>query len=179
MNYVAVPPNLPILVYVRDMEAVAKKSYADLVTKYHENLMVYSTGFHINVKYPYLGASLDSIIVCDCHGKGLLERKCPHKYHNGLKGWQDDKGFPLDESGQIKKDHMYYAQVQVQLPITDMNFCNFFIWTPLVDTSVANTLLVHVQRDADFISEMINKLNDYFFTILLPEIVTRRNDVSR
>ena len=54
MNYVAVPPNLPSLIYGREMEAVAKKSYTDLVKKYHENLMVFSTGLHINVKYPHL-----------------------------------------------------------------------------------------------------------------------------
>ena len=100
-----------------------------------------------------MGASADSIIVCDCHGKDLLEIKCPHIYRNGLKGWQDDKDFPLDESGQIKKDHMYYTQVQSQLFILDINFCDFFIWTSLVDTNVANTFLVPVQRDTDFISE--------------------------
>ena len=53
------------------------------------------------------GASPDGIIVCDCHGKGLLEIKCPHKYRNGLRSWQDDKDFPFNESGQIKKDHIY------------------------------------------------------------------------
>ena len=42
-----------------------------------------------------------------------------------------------------------------------------------MNTNVANTLLVCVQRNADFVSETINKLNDFFFTILLPEIVTR------
>ena len=42
---------------------------------------------------------------------------------------------------------------------------------------MANTLLVCVHRDADLILEMIKKLNDYFSTILLAEIVTRRNDV--
>ena len=103
--------------------------------------------------------------------------KCPHKYRNVLEGWQDDKNFPLDKSGQIKKDHRYYAQVQGQLLILDMNFCDFFIWTPLWNTNVANTLLVRVDHDADFISEMNKKLKDYFFTIVLPEIVTRRNDV--
>ena len=48
----------------------------------------------------------------------------------------------------------------------------------LVNTNVANALSVRVQRDADFMSEMNKKLNDYLFAILLPEIVTRRNDVS-
>ena len=50
-----------------------------------------------------------------------------------------------------------------------------FIWTPLLNTNVANTLSVRVQRKADFISEMIKKLDNDFCTILLPEIVTRRN----
>ena len=49
--------------------------------------MVYSTGLHLNAKYTHLGASPDCSIVCDCHGKGLLEIKCPHKDPNGLKGW--------------------------------------------------------------------------------------------
>ena len=48
--------------------------------------MIYSTGLHINAKYPHLGASPDGIIVCDCHGKGLLKIKHSHKYRNGLKG---------------------------------------------------------------------------------------------
>ena len=60
MNYVAVPPNLPSFAYGREMEAVAKNSYTDLVKKYHENLMLYSTDLHINAKYPHLGASPDS-----------------------------------------------------------------------------------------------------------------------
>ena len=84
--------------------------------------MLYSTGLHINAKWPHLGTSPDGIIICDCHGKGLLEIKYPHKYHHGLEGWKDYKDFPFNESGQIKKDHMHYAQVQGQLLMQDMNF---------------------------------------------------------
>ena len=72
---------------------------------------------------------------------------------------------------------MYYAQVQGQLLILDMNFCDYFIRTPLLNTNVANALLVRVHRDADFILEVIKKLNGCFFTILLPEIATGKNDV--
>ena len=47
-----------------------------------------------------MGASSDGITVCNCHGKGLLEIKWPHKYrNNGPEGRQDDKDFPHDESG--------------------------------------------------------------------------------
>ena len=88
--------------------------------------MLYSTGFHINTNWLHLGASLVGIIVCDCHGKDLLEIKSRHKYRNCLEGWKDDKDFPLEESGQIKKDHTYLAQVQGQLLILDKNFCDLF-----------------------------------------------------
>ena len=88
-----------------------------MAKKYHKNVILYSTGLYINAKYPHLGASPDDIIVCDCHGKGYLEIKWPHKYHNSQKGWRYDKDFPRDESGQIKKDHMYYAYVEGQLLI--------------------------------------------------------------
>ena len=33
---------------------------------------------------------------------------------------------------------MYYALMQGQLLIHDMNFCDFFIWTLLVNTNEAN-----------------------------------------
>ena len=97
-----------------------------MVKKYHENVLVYSTGFYINAKYPHLGASTGDMIICDCRGKGLLEIKCPHKYHNGLKVWKDVKIFHL--MNQIKKDCVYYAQVQGQLLILDINFlCLFYL----------------------------------------------------
>ena len=88
--------------------------------------MVCSTGFYSNAKYPHLGASTGGMIICDCRGKGLLEIKSPHKYRNGLKVWKDVKIFHL--MNQIKKDGMYYAQVQGQLLILDINFCESFIW---------------------------------------------------
>ena len=78
--------------------------------------MIYSTGLHINAKYPYFGAPPDDIIVCDCHGKGLLEIKCPLKYRNGLKVWQDDKDFPLDESGLIKRTICIMVRCKVNYP---------------------------------------------------------------
>ena len=39
---------------------------------------------HINEKFPPLGASPDGLLYCDCHGHGILERKCLHKYKDGF-----------------------------------------------------------------------------------------------
>ena len=106
-NYVVAPPNLPSLVYGKEIEAVAKKvifiwlknttQISWFIAKYLSTLML-ST-----LIWKHL---LMVLFACGCHGKGLLEIKYPHKYRNGLNGCQNDKDFPLDESGQIKKDHM-------------------------------------------------------------------------
>ena len=89
-----------------------------------------NTGLHINVDFSYLGASPDSLIQCDCHGKGVLEIKCPHIYRYGLKNWQQDKTFPIDENYQIKVDRKYYYQIQGQMFILNLDYCDFFIWSP-------------------------------------------------
>ena len=38
---------------------------------------VCKAGLHVDVQYPYMGASPDGIINCECCGKGVLEIKCP------------------------------------------------------------------------------------------------------
>jgi hypothetical protein len=39
-------------------------------------------GFAINSQHPFLGATPDGIISCDCCGKGALEIKCPFKHRD-------------------------------------------------------------------------------------------------
>ena len=63
-------------------EDVARKAYIELIQQDHDNFECSSSGFHVNPQFPHLGASPDGIITCDCCGKGLIEIKCPFKYHN-------------------------------------------------------------------------------------------------
>ena len=49
----------------------------------------------VQVDYPFLGASHDRIVLCDCHDQKLLEIKCPRKYEDGFLNWENDKHFPL------------------------------------------------------------------------------------
>ena len=112
------------------MEERAKGSYHTLIGPYLSNFAITKTGLHINVDYLHLGASPDGIIDCDCCGKGLVEIKCPQKYSTGLKGWENDKNFAIDPSINIKKDHLYFAQMQGQMFLLGIKFCDFFVWTP-------------------------------------------------
>ena len=49
----------------------------------------------------------------------------------------------------------------------------FFVWT-----SVENDyLLVRIERDEHFISEILPKSDDYFFVVFLPKVVFRKRDL--
>ena len=41
-----------------------------------------SSDFVISSDYPFLGASPDGLVSCDCCGEGLVEIKCPFRYRN-------------------------------------------------------------------------------------------------
>ncbi len=67
----------------------------------------------------------------------------------------------------LKRNHDYYYQVIGQLGITKASYCDFIVWT-LSD--------IHVERiylDACLWDEMKDKLKQYYYTTLGPEIITR------
>ena len=90
-------PNVPAITDGQENKERAWTQYKTLSLQERQNFVIQNTGLHINVEFPYLGASSDNLIQCDCHGKGVLEIKCPHNYRYGLKNWQQDKTFPIDE----------------------------------------------------------------------------------
>ena len=58
--------------------------------------------------------------------------------------------------------------------LLDVKFSDFFVWTPVEN----DYLLVRIERDDHFISKVLPKLDDYFFAVLLPEVVSRKNVFS-
>ena len=125
MQYETPPSNLPNLKYGRETEEIARESYYALVGPYHSNIAITKTGLHISANYPHLGASPNRITDCDCCRKGLIAIKCPRKYSTGLKGWENDKNVATDSSKNVKKDHLYFVQMQQQMFLLGVKFCDF------------------------------------------------------
>ena len=90
-------------------ENKAREEYKKEMLKYHHNFELKPTGLHVNEN---LGASPDGLIYCDCHGYGILEIKCPHKYKDCFEKCESNKNFPLELNDLIKINHEYYYQVQ-------------------------------------------------------------------
>ena len=63
--------------YGIEHENIARKEYAQRMSKVHTNFEIAETGLIIEPLYPFMGASPDAVVSCTCCGNGVLEVKCP------------------------------------------------------------------------------------------------------
>ena len=157
------------------MEPIAKQYYVNEESCKHKNFSTNEVGFLVKSNQPFLGASPDGLVNCSCHGKRVLEIKCPYTYRNGLNEWQTNKDFPIDCNNQIKIDHKYHYQVQLQMYIYNVSYADFLVYSP--SNNGKSSILISVKKDDEFITTVIKKVLLYFTNIILPEIVTRKNDI--
>ena len=115
-----------------------------------------------------MGASPDGIILCSCHGKSLIEVKCPYNCSKQLFAeLEGNKSFCLKQmSGHFKldKSHAYYYQVQCQLNICELDTCYFVVWSP------EEMHIEEVERDTDFFSALLPTVDDFILKGILPEV---------
>ena len=173
MQYITVP-NVKAIKYGREHEGLARTCYENLQKCRHRNFEIQLTGLHIDTHFPALGASPDALVSCDCHGMGVLEIKCPEKYMNGLFNWQNDKKFPVGKTHEIKRNHPYFYQMQMQMLLTKRSYCDFFVWSKGKENS--DKLIVRVDADISFQQELKAKLINVFEKVILPECITRKHD---
>lgn len=90
----------------------------------------------------WLGASPDGYV----GEKGLIEVKCPY----GLR-----HEFAPVRFKALKQQQHYYAQVQVQLFVTNRDWCDFWQWTP------KDTYLERVDRDDRYLETILVPLKNF------------------
>ena len=157
-------------------EKQARDRYEKTVRFKHTNLQVAECGLFINPQWPFVGASPDGIITCDCCPKGVLEIKCPfcHRDESIAAAITSDKNFCLTEvDGQISLDHChaYYYQVQTQIFVCDIEYCDFCVCTFSGDEEST----IHIERiyrnNKFWKDHCVPKAKVFFKTCLLPELL--------
>ena len=98
-------------------ETIARERYLKVARVKHQNLQLSENGLYINPKWPFIGASPDGIVKCDCCAEGVVEIKCPYKHRENTIEYAavNDKQFCLTKQGdllQLSRSHEYYYQVQ-------------------------------------------------------------------
>ena len=151
-------------------EDIARKEYIALVLEDHVELECVESGLHVNPLFPHLGATPDGVVNCDCCGKGLLEIKCPYKHRNSHPHRVEDSAFFLvkGDNGEVhlSTEHEYYFQIQGQLAVCDLHYCDFVCWT------LCGLHYERVLADHDHFEEVKPALDRFFVSVLLPRLLT-------
>lgn len=134
---------------------------ADAIWEYCQMKRVnhYPCGFVIHPDASWLGASPDGLIFdpsepCQF---GLIEIKCPN-----VKSYVDCPYLQM-KSGklELKKTHAYYWQVQGQMLITGMNWCDFVV------SAEEDILIQRIYTDSSVMDSIREKVDRYFFYVYL------------
>lgn len=133
----------------------------DILRKYSEtaSVSVLPCGFIINPEAPHLGASPDGRVhdPSETFQFGLVEVKSTSADNIA------QVPFIKLQRGQakLKETHKYYWQVQGQLAVTGLQWCDF-----VTDTK-SDFTIQRIWRDDAFIASMKDKLDLYYYSVYM------------
>ena len=162
---------LPVqLKHGRDSEVKARNAYIDNTRR-----TVRECGLVVNPTLPWLGASPDGLI-CDPTEStlGILEVKCPYTYRLCMvqEVARESHFFAnvIDDTVTLKRSHPYHYQVQGQMALAGVLWCDFMIYT------FKNYTIERIRFDTDFWDSMQTRLTKFYFQHVLPASTSLVNE---
>lgn len=149
------------------LEEPAKRAYEKQMKKDHVNVNVKASGLVVCTKNPFLAASPDLVVSCDCHGDRLVEIKCPASVKSAAPSVDNVPYLMLDTEGSVvlKDHHTYYGQIQGQLAITGHQQCDLFVYTE------HGNVTVPVYFNSKFWKEMLDNIIWFYRNVVAPEFL--------
>lgn len=139
---------------------------------------VKESGLWVNPDYPGFGASPDGLVYEADKLVGILEIKCPmtlQKCHPGdaarMLSKKQMSAFCCAELGgtlKLKQTHPYYYQVQMQMAVCGVLWCDFTLW------SQQGLYIDRVHYNSDFWETTAAKLTDVYQSVIIPEFFEMR-----
>nr|CAH7742876.1 unnamed protein product [Callosobruchus chinensis] len=152
-------------------EPIALESYQTDSANYHQDLVIKKVGLVIQPTWPQLGASPDALVSCSCCGNGCVEIKCPYLLKTlSLQEYAARKTTCLQLINNevcLDKTHSYYFQVQQQMAITQMKYCDFVVW------STGGTFVERVIFNEDFWLYHREIALKFHKRVIMPELLGR------
>lgn len=142
----------PMSRYGKEMEEIARDAF---ISK-HGILVFPRVCVSKRTNTPWAFASLDGMSLDD---STILEIKCPFYAEKAV-----------EMSKQIPP--MYYAQMQYQMFVTELNECHFWVYRPDFQHHEI------VKRDDNFISDMMQKAETFYVEHMLKKVAPPRFDNS-
>ncbi|XP_078603130.1 uncharacterized protein LOC144877099 isoform X2 [Branchiostoma floridae x Branchiostoma japonicum] len=154
-------------------EAVAVEEYVDLIQEEHPGAQCVEAGLILSLERPWLGASVDRLVMKDGHNIGGLEVKCPFS-KQGLSvedASQDSRFFLKNVENKItlKTNHKYYDQVQGQLYCCSLEWVDFVVYF-----GPGRIFRERIFVNTEWQEKNLPKLDHFYRTAVLPELLSRR-----
>ncbi|XP_034064746.1 uncharacterized protein LOC117541720 isoform X1 [Gymnodraco acuticeps] len=141
-----------------EMEPTVAAEYSRLA-----NVNYSPCGLVIHPSTPWLGASPDGVVFdpTEYPQFGLVEFKCPN-----VPNYVDCKYVQMEcGSPKLKKSHAYYWQVQGQLLVSGMQWCDFVVWAQ------EDYLVQRIYTDPE-VQRAIREKVDFFFYTYMPKYLS-------
>lgn len=149
--------HLPSIRWGKDNERRALDEYSKYKKLNHQNFVLNPAGLLVDEEDVFFGVSADGVIECDCCGKGVVEVKCPYKYRNQpVLDAARNADFYLSPTGNLKKSHNYYSQVQFEMFIHKVQYCDFVVLTN------RDFCVDKVARNDAFINPNVDKCREFW-----------------
>ncbi|XP_070389189.1 uncharacterized protein [Dermacentor albipictus] len=152
-------------------EAAGRAAYIEAMQKHHLGFKCEMSGLHISIERPFLAATPDGLVHCNCCGDGLLEIKCPYSAKDALicEIPERQRSYLVVDGNDAKllRNHHYFKQVMMQMFVCKRNYCDFVVWTQ------KDIFIERVMFDKEFCNEIVDKCALYFERVLLPELCFR------
>ena len=167
-----IDPNVPALKYGRDYESEAVESFRIEMLKSHKGVKISNCGLYILKEMPFIAASPDGIVSCECCDISCLEIKCPYSI-NYTSPTAENVNLPYltradDGMLCLKQSHKYYTQCQMQMVATGLQKTYFVIWTP------HGISIEVIKFDENFWKSLKEQLHMYYTTSYLDSLFSRR-----
>ncbi len=150
-------------------EDSARQSYYKVESKKHCNLSLVSKGLLVSKIKPFLAASVDNIRRCGCAEnceEVVVEFKCPWKHCDkpAKEAFLTTEigGEKVDKELSLKASSRYYAQIQLQMFVTELKSCDFVVWT------LKGIITVNIPYNPHFMENAIKKLERFWLNNILP-----------
>lgn len=140
-------------------EPVALICYEEKMKKEHKNFNLQKAGLLLHGNYPFIGASPDGVVYCECHGTGLVEVKCAYYKEKNSHGLED---------GVLQEDHKNFYQVQTQLLVWNYDYVDFVVWHEELELQIDRII-----KNDDFHKVCVAQATKFFRLAVLPELLSK------
>lgn len=149
-----------------DHEQSALEAYKIKSALNHSDLKITPAGLFLDVEKPYIGASPDSLVSCSCCGQGIVEVKCPFVCCKDGPS-EENQSFMANDGSKwtLQPNHAYFYQVQTQLHVCGVKYCDFVVWTE------KGVSMERIEVDPDFFVDVAEHVEHFFKYSILPEII--------